>query len=39
MIIVVFLFLYRGENERDRYRYHGNECEHVGPVDPVGLVI
>ena len=41
MIIIVFLFHYRGDNENDseNVRWNGNECEHVGPVDPVGPVI
>ena len=35
MIIIVFLFHYRGDS------CNGNECEHehVGAVDPVGPVI
>ena len=34
-MIIVLLFHYRGDNEHE----NGNECEHVGPVDPVGPVI
>ena len=43
MIIIVFLFHYRGEpdneNDSENVRWNGNECEHVGPVDFVGPVI
>ena len=44
MIIIVFLFHYRGEHDNDNendseyVRWNRNECEHVGPVDPVGPV-
>ena len=35
MLIIVFLFQYRGEHDNEHV-----ECgEHVGPVDPVGPVI
>ena len=36
MIIIVFLFHYRGEHEHAEHVEYG---EHVGPVDPVGPVI
>ena len=41
MIIIVFLFCYRGESEPDNgndsenVRWNKNECEHVGSVDSV----
>ena len=39
LIIIVFLFHYRGEHELEHdkdIRWNGNKCKHVGPVDPVG---
>ena len=43
MIIIVFLFHYRGEHEHEHdcgnVSWNGNECEHVGTVDSVGPVI
>ena len=39
--MIIIVFIYRGDNEHDcrNVSWNGNECEHVGPVDPVGPVI